>query len=110
MLLFSRACLVLLALAGGAVEHSGYIAPKDEYVADDLGKRVWENGIEKVIQLVTQVGHSREVEFQDLANAVSALDADGNNVTTGGAGEFLGFFQNLSGIPGLSIVDGLGQL
>ena len=91
---------------GGGDATSGYIAPKDEYVSDDLGKRVWENGIEKVIQLVTQVGHSRVVAFQDLANAVSALDADGNNVTTGGAGDFLGFFQNLSGIPGLSIVDG----
>ena len=91
---------------GGGDATSGYIAPKDEYVADDLGKRVWENGIEKVIQLVTQVGHSRVVVFQDLANAVSALDADGNHVTTGEAGEFLGFFQNLSSIPGLSIVDG----
>ena len=92
--------------AGGGDSSSGYIAPKDEYVADDLGKRVWENGVEKVIQLVTQEGHSRVVVFQDLANAVSALDADGNNVTTGGAGDFLGFFQNLSGIPALSIVDG----
>ena len=91
---------------GGGDSSSGYIAPKDEYTADDLGKRVWENGVEKVIQLVTQEGHSRVVVFQDLANAVSALDADGNNVTTGGAGDFLGFFQNLSGIPALSIVDG----
>ena len=46
------------------------------------------------------------MEFQDLANAASALDADGNNITTGIAGDFLGFFANLSAIPALSITDG----
>ena len=86
--------------------NSGYIDTKDEYDADDLGKRVWEHGIDKVIELVTQVGHSRVVAFQDLANASSALDADGNNVTTGVAGEFLGIFANLSAVPALSVVDG----
>ena len=39
---------------GGGSGDSGYIAPKDEYDADDLGKRVWENGVDKVIELVTQ--------------------------------------------------------
>ena len=53
-----------------------------------------------------QVGHSRVVVFQNLANAASALDADGNNVTTGVAGEFLGIFANLSAVPALSVVDG----
>ena len=91
---------------GGGGGDSGYIAPKDEYDADDLGKRVWENGIDKVIELVTQAGHSRVVAFQELANAASALDADGNNVTTGIAGEFLGIFANLSAVPALSVVDG----
>ena len=92
--------------AAGGGGDSGYIAPKDEYDADDLGKRVWENGIEKVVELVTQAGHSRVVAFQELANAASALDADGNNVTTGIAGEFLGIFANLSAVPALSVVDG----
>ena len=92
--------------APGGGGDSGYIDPKDEYDADDLGKRVWENGILKVVHLVTQVGHSRVVVFQDLANASSALDADGNNVTTGIAGEFLGIFANLSAVPTLSVVDG----
>ena len=94
------------AAGGGGGGDSGYIAPKDEYDADDLGKRVWENGIDKVIELVTQTGHSRVVAFQELANAASALDADGNNVTTGIAGEFLGIFANLSAVPTLSVVDG----
>ena len=44
--------------------------------------------------------------FQDLANAASALDADGNNVTTGIAGDFLGIFANLSAVPTLSVTDG----
>ena len=55
--------------------------------------------------LEAHAGHSRVVEFQTLANAVSALDADGNNVAVGGAGDFLGFFPNISGIPALSIAD-----
>ena len=91
---------------GGGAGHSGYIAPKDEYDADDLGKRVWENGIDKVVELFTQAGHSRVVVFQDLANAASALNADGTNVTTGVAGEFLGIFANLSAVPALSVTDG----
>ena len=91
---------------GGGDGSSGYIAPKDEYDADDLGKRVWENGIDKVVELFTQVGHSRVVAFQELANALSALDADGNNVTTGEAGDLLGIFANLSAVPALSVTDG----
>ena len=91
---------------GGGDGSSGYITPKDEYDADDLGKRVWENGIDKVVELFTQVGHSRVVAFQELANALSALDADGNNVTTGEAGDLLGIFANLSAVPALSVTDG----
>ena len=94
------------AATTGDSGNAGYIAPKDEYDADDLGKRVWENGVDKVIELVTQEGHSRVVVFQNLANAASALDADGNNVTTGVAGDFLGIFANLSAVPTLSVVDG----
>ena len=94
------------ATAAGGGGDAGYIAPKDEYAAADLGKRVWENGVDKVIELVTQEGHSRVVVFQDLANAASALDADGNNVDAGVAGEFLGIFANLSAVPTLSVVDG----
>ena len=94
-----------VADGGGGSDASGYIARKDEYTADDLGKRVWENGVDKIIVLEAHAGHSRVVEFQTLANAVSALDADGNNIATGGAGNFLGFFPNLSGIPALSIAD-----
>ena len=90
---------------GGGGGAPGWIEPKDEYVADDLGKFLLENGILKHIVLEAHAGHSRVVEFQTLANAVSALDADGNNITTGGAGNFLGFFPNLSGIPALSISD-----
>ena len=93
------------APGGGGSDSSGYIARKDEYTADDLGKRVWENGVDKIIVLEAHAGHSRVVEFQTLANAVSALDADGNNVAVGGAGDFLGFFPNISGIPALSIAD-----
>ena len=83
----------------------GWIEPKDEYVADDLGKFLLEHGVLKHIVLEAHAGHSRVVEFQTLANAVSALDADGNHVSTGGAGDFLGFFPNVSGIPALSVAD-----
>ena len=83
----------------------GWIEPKDEYDADDLHKFVLENGVEKHIVLEAHAGHARVVEFQTLANAVSALDADGNNVSTGGGGDFLGFFQNVSGIPDASVAD-----
>ena len=87
---------------GGA---PGWIEPKDEYVADDLGKFLLEHGVLKHIVLEAHAGHSRVVEFQTLANAVSALDADGVQVSTGGAGNFLGFFANVSAIPALSISD-----
>ena len=92
-------------VADGRGVAPGWIEPKDEYVADDLGKFLLENGILKHIVLEAHEGHSRVVEFQTLANAVSALDADGNNIATGGAGNFLGFFPNLSSIPALSIAD-----
>ena len=93
-------------VSGGGGAAPGWIEPKDEYVEDDLHKFLIENGALKHIVLETQVGHSRVVDFQTLANAVSALDADGNHVSTGEAGDFLGFFPNLSGIPALSITDG----
>ena len=88
-----------------AEEHQDWIEPKDEYDVNDLHKFLIENGILKHIVLEAHAGHSRVVEFQTLANAVSALDAAGNNVTTGGAGDFLGFFPNISGIPTGSIAD-----
>ena len=79
----------------------GWIEPKDEYDADDLHKFVIENGIVKHIVLEAHAGHSRVVEFQTLANAVSMLGADGNSV----ASDFLGFFPNVSGIPSGVIAD-----
>ena len=84
----------------------GWIEPKDEYVADDLGKFLIEHGVIKKVVLEAHAGHSRVVEFQTLANSAYAVDADDNRVVTGVAGEFLGFFANVSAIPALSIDDG----
>ena len=85
---------------GGGGSAAGWIAPKDEYTVDDLHKFLIENGVIKEVVLHTlHAGHSRDVTMQTLADADSALDADGDEITTGDLGLFRGFFVRPGRLP-----------
>ena len=84
----------------------GWINPKATYVADDLHKHLIENGVEKEVTVEFHAGHSRVTTMQVLADIGTALNAAGDPVTTGNAGNFRGWFRRPSDIPNADRVDG----